>query len=92
MREQRLEGELGEDGGVVGVAGLSAWGGVGADGGQGPVDEGGDRPEVCQEGVADQDVVDEFLASFVDPGVPPVRGDRGGEVPQPLGAALVGAG
>ncbi len=44
-----------------------------------------------QEGVADQDVVDEFWLAGMDAGVPLVFGDARGEVPQPGCGAIVGA-
>ena len=80
MRDQR---------GVVGGRGVPAGVRVDADAGQaGHV--GVDRGECAEQGVADQDVVDQFLLAFEDPGEPLLGWEFRGKGPQPPGVALVG--
>ena len=89
-------GEPGGDGGVVGPGDGADDRRVVAEGAElraaGEAGAGLDVEDGVEQGVGDEDVVDQFSASAVDPAVLLFGGQLGGEVEQPGGVTLVGDG
>ena len=89
-------GEPGGDGRVVGSGGGAGDRRVVAEGAEfgsaGEAGAGLHVEDVVEQGVGDEDVVDEFSPSAVDPAVLLFGGELRGEVEQPAGVTLVGDG
>ncbi len=75
---------------MVEVAGVDPVGGVVGDRREGPVHDRADLPYPPQQGVGDEDVVDQLVPALVDTGVPLDVGDQRGQARQPAPMPGVG--